>query len=221
MTKMEYLIGKSGIKMKNNFVDVFGSGVDKIKTVENFMDTHILKAFNDFMIDMAKEHGHKAMHLKDPEHFELPEEFRILIKFYDQKVFECAKEAYKMDFVDGPATDQLGMVIHTIGSSSDPHTDILEAGLAAQSPGADEFVGWRDAWDGYLACNIYVNDNYSGGQVYFPEIPYEFKPKANTLVMWAGNKNFIHGVRDPLDANRFTITKWIKFKDFDKYNILT
>jgi hypothetical protein len=67
--------------------------------------------------------------------------------------------------------------------------------------------------------NIYINDDYSGGQVYFPERNYEFKPKANSLVMWAGNKNFIHGVKDPIDGNRYNVYRSIKFKDFDKYTI--
>jgi hypothetical protein len=205
--------------MKNNFVDIFGGGIDKIKTINNFIDPYLLDAFNNFLKDMSKEHGHKGMHLKDGEDFALPEELRYAMYQYNSKVLESAAEAYGMDFVDGPASDPLGFVIHRIGSSSDPHTDVLEAGLEAQKPGDEQLVGWRDAWDGYLACNIYINDNYSGGQVYFPEIPYEFKPVSNTLVMWAGNKNFIHGVRDPIDADRFTITRWIKFKDFDKYAI--
>jgi hypothetical protein len=37
--------------------------------------------------------------------------------------------------------------------------------------------------------------------------------------MWAGNKNFIHGVKDPIDGNRYNVYRSIKFKDFDKYNV--
>ena len=67
--------------------------------------------------------------------------------------------------------------------------------------------------------NININDNYSGGQVYFPDRNYQFKPKANSLVMWAGNKNFVHGVKDPIDGNRYNVYRSIKFKDFDSYKV--
>ena len=200
----------------NTFVEEFGNSLDNIKMSYNFMSQEDLKSVKQFL-DEASNTISEDMHLKEVVHFPVPDAIRQIIQKYDRLVIEKAEELYGRKFIDGQ--NIFRCTIHKIGSWSHPHTDILEVGMEPQKPDSPEFIGWRDAWDGYLACNIYINDNYEGGEVYFPERDYSFKPVENQLVMWAGNKYFIHGVKDPLTANRYTLTRWIKFADFDKYNV--
>jgi hypothetical protein len=202
----------------NNFVDIFGDSLDNVKTVYDFVEKEDYEIILNYLNEVAKTRPENVMHYRSGDFgFEDTKEISDLGKKYKTKIIETANDVYGQKFVNGKAISPMLLTIHAIGSSSHPHTDILEQGLKPQEPDGDEFIGWRDGWDGYLACNIYINDNYSDGQVYFPERDYEIKPKANSLVMWAGNKHFIHGVKDPVTADRYTWTTWIKFEDFDKY----
>ena len=69
-----------------------------------------------------------------------------------------------------------------------------------------------------MACNIYLNDDYDGGEVYFPDINYRFKPKANSIVTWPGNKNFIHGITETRTTDRYVYGFFIKFAEYEKYD---
>jgi hypothetical protein len=199
----------------NSFVEVLGNSLDNIKTVDNFIEEKDMLLVKDFLDDLSNSDASELMHLKEIYHFNFSKEIREIIKKYDSLIVKKAEELYGFKFIDG--VNILRGTIHKIGSWSHPHTDILEAELEPQKPDDEEFIGWRDAWDGYLACNIYLNDNYSGGEVFFPERDVSIKPVAGQLILWPGNKYFIHGVNDPIDAGRYTLTRWIKFVDFDKY----
>jgi predicted 2-oxoglutarate/Fe(II)-dependent dioxygenase YbiX len=51
---------------------------------------------------------------------------------------------------------------------------------------------------------IHLNDDYSGGELYFPEYDIRFKPKAGNLVIFPSNRYFLHGVSSILSKPRFT-----------------
>jgi predicted 2-oxoglutarate/Fe(II)-dependent dioxygenase YbiX len=58
-----------------------------------------------------------------------------------------------------------------------------------------------------LAAIIYLNDDYSGGELTFPELQIQFKPKAGSLVVWAGSE--MHGVNEIQEGNRYTIVTFL------------
>lgn len=65
---------------------------------------------------------------------------------------------------------------------------------------------------------IYLNDDYEGGHIYFPEHNVDFKPKAGTLVFFPSNNMYIHGVREITKGVRYTSPSfWIptKYKVFE------
>jgi hypothetical protein len=49
---------------------------------------------------------------------------------------------------------------------------------------------WRD----YTGL-IYINDDYTGGEIYFPNVDLSLKPKAGTLVIFPGTLDYLHGVK--------------------------
>jgi predicted 2-oxoglutarate/Fe(II)-dependent dioxygenase YbiX len=64
---------------------------------------------------------------------------------------------------------------------------------------------------------IYLNDDYQGGEIYFPEHNIDFKPKAGTLVFFPSNNMYVHGVREIKSGIRYTAPSfWIptKYKVF-------
>lgn len=52
----------------------------------------------------------------------------------------------------------------------------------------------------------YITDDYEGGEIYYPTLELEFKPKANSLVIHPAENGYEHGVRDIIAGDRFTIT---------------
>lgn len=52
------------------------------------------------------------------------------------------------------------------------------------------------------AALIYLNDNYSGGYINFPQINLSLKPLPNTLIFFKGDETLMHEVTKVLDGER-------------------
>lgn len=55
-----------------------------------------------------------------------------------------------------------------------------------------------------LASLFYLNDDYEGGELYFPKQGIQFKPKRGAAYFFPGDKNFIHGVTEIKNGIRYT-----------------
>jgi hypothetical protein len=56
----------------------------------------------------------------------------------------------------------------------------------------------------HIVCMYYINDNYDGGEIVFPEYDLKIKPKSNSIIMFPGNENYRHGVLEVLKGFRYT-----------------
>lgn len=78
-----------------------------------------------------------------------------------------------------------------------PHADKeLHDGPDAGKP--NDFP-WYD-----LSSLFYLNDDYEGGELYFPLQDVKFKPKKGAAYFFPGDKNFIHGVTEIKSGIRYT-----------------
>lgn len=83
------------------------------------------------------------------------------------------------------------------GQLQKPHADKeLHDGPDAGKP--NDFP-WYD-----LASLFYLNDDYEGGELYFPNQGIQFKPKRGAAYFFPGDKNFIHGVSEIKSGIRYT-----------------
>lgn len=56
---------------------------------------------------------------------------------------------------------------------------------------------------------IYLNDDYEGGEIYFPKLSYIYKPKAGDIVLFpCSTDEYLHGVQPVRGSNRYTIAMW-------------
>ena len=46
------------------------------------------------------------------------------------------------------------------------------------------------------AVVIYLNDDYMGGELFFPEHDFSIKPPARSLLTFPGTENYMHGISD-------------------------
>ena len=63
----------------------------------------------------------------------------------------------------------------------------------------------------HLASVYYINDDYSGGEINFPDHHLTIKPDANSLLLFPGNENYWHETLEVTGSNRYTSTYWFQF----------
>ena len=56
---------------------------------------------------------------------------------------------------------------------------------------------------------LYLNDNYTGGEIYFPKLNFEIKPKPGTLIFFEGNEDTLHGVKEIQDGSRINLISFL------------
>ena len=202
----------------NNFVNILGSDINNIKIVNNFLNFEDKEELLNLAKMGDKKYNGNLLHVPALKYIQI-KDLAFLNKINNQ-ILNSATKQYKMKFNNKKIN--FGLNIHKVNSFTDPHVDIIENTPGPQIPGKiePEYPDWRNSWDGYLACNVYLNDDYEGGEVYFPEKDnFTIKPKANSLIMWPGNKYFIHGISKTLKNNRYVYGVFIKFADYDKYSL--
>lgn len=79
------------------------------------------------------------------------------------------------------------------GFSLDPHIDTLSVE------------------SNHIASVYYINDDYTGGEIVFPNHNIKIKPKPNSLIIFPGNENYVHEVTKILNGNRYSSSMWFQF----------
>ena len=103
------------------------------------------------------------------------------------------EEFYKVEVIPTGAT----IVKWLPGQSQSPHADKeLHEGPDAGTP--NDFPNYD------LSSLFYLNDDYEGGELYFPLQGVQFKPKKGAAYFFPGDKNYIHGVTEIKSGLRFT-----------------
>ena len=59
-----------------------------------------------------------------------------------------------------------------------------------------------------IATLIYLNEDYDGGQIYFPELNIYIKPQEGDLICFPDTPDFVHGVKPIKDGIRYTAPRW-------------
>jgi hypothetical protein len=58
---------------------------------------------------------------------------------------------------------------------------------------------------------LYLNDDYEGGELFFPEFDLTIKPKLGDLVTFPTNSMYIHAVKEVKHGTRYTIAlSWFR-----------
>jgi hypothetical protein len=56
---------------------------------------------------------------------------------------------------------------------------------------------------------LYLNNNYEGGEIYFPRLNIKIKPKPGTLIFFEGNEDTAHGVKEITDGCRINFITFL------------
>lgn len=82
-----------------------------------------------------------------------------------------------------------------VGDSQNPHAD------------KQELDGGPNCCPMYdLSSIFYINDDYGGGEVFFPKQNLSISPPANTVLSFPGDINYLHGVNEVTFGVRYTVS---------------
>jgi predicted 2-oxoglutarate/Fe(II)-dependent dioxygenase YbiX len=69
---------------------------------------------------------------------------------------------------------------------------------------------WEKTLDRDLSVVYFINDDFSGGELFFPALDLVVEPEAGTLVCFPSDHNYIHGVRPVTAGHRYTLVTWMR-----------
>ncbi len=161
-----------------------------ISVHENFLTEEMYTTFRNFaettqLYDLAVNDtvwSQRIVHVGNcpPEIKTVGKEYIQLVKQVIQLQFDIEKELY---------TDILCFNRWRMGDLQHPHADDANG------------FGWRK-----FGCVLYLNEEYEGGEIYFPNQNTVLKPKANTLAFFPGDEEFVHGVNPITSGIRYTLS---------------
>jgi hypothetical protein len=203
----------------NNLVDLtsitpsgfFGDSADNIVTLENFMTDYELSYLNNFIRnnenwDVTETHyNENGTVIYDSGYWANRVATYPTIEKSDPKVPEIIQGMVKRLKLEVDAyfsVDALptspAMVRWLPGQLQMPHADKeLHTGPDAGKP--NDFPHYD------IAGLFYINDDYEGGELYFPNQGIKFKPKPGAAYFFPGDKNYIHGVSEIISGIRYTV----------------
>jgi hypothetical protein len=187
----------------------FGDSVDNIIAIEDFMTEDELSILTEFSKtnttwDQTETHyndegvviydssywDHRVataptLTLVNPEIPKIISEMQLRLKIRVDEFFG----------VDAHATSP-AIVRWLPGQRQQPHADKeLHEG---ENRGKPNDFPYYD-----IAGLFYINDDYEGGELYFPNQGIQFKPKAGAAYFFPGDMHYIHGVTEIKSGIRF------------------
>ena len=188
----------------------FGNSIDNIVEIENFITIEERERLTNFALnnkiwDFTETHvDEDGLVLYDANvwadrvatYFSLLKSDESILELIDDMIRRLKIEVDKFFEVDvretGPA-----IVRWPIGARQEPHAD-KEFHIGEERGRANDFPHYD------IASLFYFNDEYEGGELYFPVQGIEFKPKAGAAYFFPGDRHYVHGVRPVKSGHRFT-----------------
>ena len=203
------------LKKIDNISAIIGTGIDNIKVVENFISDEDCQIALDIIanipVDFDATHSYPIHNHKDYRGpYKNENEFGEMMA---EKMKSTAEDLYGLKLI----RDQRFLyIVHPTGTYIDPHTDILDIDNPDYENDTYESQLQRFPylWSGHLSILTYLNDEYEGGELYFPELDYAVRPKKGMIIMFPGNLHYVHGVAPITSGVRYTLSQWSKFTDF-------
>lgn len=188
----------------------FGSSPDKVIKIDNFLTSEELDSIGNFARnitewDVTKTHYNEdgtiiyeseywkdrvaTLNTLERQNPMIPK----LIKRASKRLKTVIEDTYELTVDPTNPT----IVRWLPGQLQNPHADKeLHEGNDAGKP--NDFP-WYD-----IGSLFYLNDDYEGGELYFPKQGLEFKPTPGSAFFFPGDMNYIHGVKEIKSGIRYT-----------------
>jgi len=189
------------------YFDRMGSNKDNIVIINNFINDDDLKSINDYLNSYKDDDefmGGKDLR-DDRVKKENPEVGKLLDK-YEEKIYSEAyklfTEKYGIPIIRKPV-NPTHFVKWITGMNSKLHADCEKPdGTPAYS---------ADFYTYNVSVLMYPNDEYTGGEITFPDYDIVLKPKPGDMILFPGNGAYRHTVQRVESGTRYTMPSWYSF----------
>lgn len=168
-----------------------GSSTENIQYIENILSAEDHSKLINYVrtANSWKEQPWLAITIKSQD---LPEDIRAMLNNIFELVYKKSVELYGVD-INNFEQYSLHVVKFIEGFYLQPHVDTLSAE------------------ENHIASVYYINDDYDGGEINFPEHNLKIKPKANSVIIFPGNENYLHEVCKIFGKDRYSSAMWFQF----------
>jgi hypothetical protein len=163
---------------------------------KNMFLTFLNNSKEEFWADQEEPWNKRVMFLHTIMNHDI-ELYKILVEIKDRQ-----KSFIESNITNGKPvySDGIALVRWFVGQKQDPHHD--------QTQG----YKYRD-----FGSILYLNDNYDGGNTYYPEYGISIKPISCSLAIHPGDFQHIHGVTEIKNTIRYTMpTFWTYDKEMSR-----
>jgi hypothetical protein len=210
------------MKKIDPITEKIGTDSSNIRVIKNFIDEEDRLALLEYCRETAKQEQGSIFYS-----IPISEKLRHLHLKYTRKMYDNIENYYKnlspirrpelpesdydtdFNISSENGTWMASFLVHPIGSFMHPHVDIVGY---VQEEGVN-VPDYLNRWSGHLSSVIYLNDDYTGGELYFPDHDLTIKPEAGDYITWPGSGWYVHGVNQVNDGVRFTLSTWVRFEE--------
>jgi len=194
----------------------FGSKKDSIVVIGNFVEPEHLKTIQKFLPTINEwadpgesQYSEDGTCLYNADYWrhrqcsgeiiqKLNNDIYKIIEFYINKMQKVLTETFSVQLSSRPPV----LVKWTPGTEQRPHADKqLNDGSPNPFPNYD------------LNSLIYYNDDFEGGELYYPEHDIVIKPEPGLAVAHPGDIHFLHGVKRIISGERWTTPSFYTVKE--------
>jgi hypothetical protein len=183
-------IGKdpSTIERSQTYLDNFnslGDSANNIKVIKNFVNKEDCRKIIDTAV-LVEDESNEQWKNKAYSGSDFATGFLPLI---EQEMFKAYGFPVKI------LSEQAAIMKWSVGDSMGLHADDL--GIFYY----------------HIAGLIYLNNDYTGGEIGFPKQEVVLKPEQGDLVLFPGNMNYPHEVMKIISGERYTLPVWAMYLD--------
>jgi predicted 2-oxoglutarate/Fe(II)-dependent dioxygenase YbiX len=174
--------------------------------------------FNNDLTTLAREYSHRKSYsfdaLRQPQAHTVLHALLMLTKAH-------APTLWRNPELTAPTTNwhagnPQGLK-YVVGGKFFAHADdrVRVAMVGKDNAGERRWV--RNRPERQIVAILYLNDDYEGGELYFPTLtgndddagkPLRLKPKSGEIVIFGGDDRYLHGVDEVTAGERYCVTLW-------------
>jgi hypothetical protein len=181
-----------------------------IVRIKNFLDNDLYSYFYDYFINHPYFNSLDSRALYGPFHYQNEysedSEFIKKLSIYKRKILDTLIFRYGLDVIEFSGTTLRKWYSEEY---QDPHSDCeVVINIANDLAQADPFPNFSSLFIEYAAL-VYLNDDYDGGEIFFPDHDIIIKPEPNEFICFPGTKYYIHGVNKVTKGSRFVMQDFV------------
>jgi len=165
----------------------------KVLYVKEFMPKELAASISEYAKShtlLFAEHGNGEKEFTIHTYHEIQKNDQLLLNMIQDYAKKCYD--FVVDNYEGPFQPFLDEKTH----------------IAKFTPGRGMHEHYDTSRPNDIAILLYLNNDYLGGDIYFPELGISYKPEPGDLLCFPDNQDYVHGVKEIKDGIRYTLPRW-------------